>query len=431
MKKVLIIAAEYPPSATVGAKRPAKLAARIAEHGWSPCVLTMAEEDYELTDPGSVSDELRAVPTVRRPSRSVWLSSEDWQRRPRGLPRLMGMASRAFAKFTQRFLPIDKYYPWAWSSLRSAVRLVEREGIDLIWATVRPLSAAELALRVSKRTGVPYVVDFRDVPTKGIGKDDVSRRKHRRLFADERRLACGASGITIAAPSYRDLLRDAHGDVIGAPFHVATNWYEQEAMEACPPEPFERPVILLVGTLYAGGTPQMKGFLEALKMVADDEAHRENPPQFIHLSQHGVASELDDIARAVGVADLVRLSDRLPESRFRSYCRGSAVLLVQVRRVLNEAGIIPAKVYEYFAACRPILVIGPEGCEAGRMVVKTRRGLAVTEDAPLAIANALRALLDPQAVAEQFDLSIDAVRAYEAGSVIAGMCQFFDEIVQP
>ncbi|HDZ21315.1 MAG TPA: hypothetical protein ENH80_10625 [Phycisphaerae bacterium] len=88
MKNVLIIAAEYPPSATVGAKRPAKLAARIAEHGWSPCVLTMAEGDYELTDTSSVTDAIRAVPTARVPCGSIWIRSQRWRQSSPGLPRL-------------------------------------------------------------------------------------------------------------------------------------------------------------------------------------------------------------------------------------------------------------------------------------------------------------------------------------------------------
>ncbi len=56
-----------------------------------------------------------------------------------------------------------------------------------------------------------------------------------------------------------------------------------------------------------------------------------------------------------------------------------------------QAEAIPAKLFYYFKTNKPILVIGPDGCE--KMIGRIKRGLA---DAG-AIADAVKLLLEKQA----------------------------------
>ena len=53
--------------------------------------------------------------------------------------------------------------------------------------------------------------------------------------------------------------------------------------------------------------------------------------------------------------------------------QASILLLLEIDS-METRGIIPGKVFEYFAAKRPILAIGPKNWEAGNMVRDTQSG---------------------------------------------------------
>ena len=429
-RRVLIIAPEYPPSATVGAKRPAKLAARCAEFGWEPVVVTMAQRDYEITDPTSVTDAIAAVPTHRVPCGSVWIRSERWRQARPGLPRLWAGAKRWFALKTQRFLPTDKYWPWPKRAAKLAARLVAEQNIDLIWATSPPLSGPDLAWRVSKRTGVPFVVDYRDVVSEPA---DVNVPRHVRKFLDRQgRILADAAGITTVAPYQIDALKCSHCHLTDTPARLVTNWFEAADAEpdAHSPVAFDQPTVFHAGKLY-GGARRLDGLFEGMGVLRDTSPDLARRPRFLHLDPEGVNPHLKAIVDQQGLADVVDLQPAVSEAEFRRHCRGAAVLLLVVghtQGAFEHARTIPGKLYEYFAACRPILVIGPPDCEAGTMVTDVNRGLAVSDADPHAIADALTTLMAADADG-RLDLSVQAVHRYEAAGVIGQMCSFFDDIV--
>ncbi len=429
-RRILIIAPEFPPSATVGAKRPSKLAARCGEFGWQPAVVTMAEGDYEITDPSSVTDAIAAVPTHRVPCGSVWIHSERWRQAKPGLPRLWAGAKRWFALKTQRFLPTDKYWPWPKRAAKLAAKLVRRQDIDLIWATSPPLSGPDLAWRIFKRTGVPFVVDYRDVVSQPADGDVP---KHVRKFLNRQELILAdAAGITTVAPYQIDALKRSHPQVAQTPARLVTNWFEAADAEpgAYPPIEFDWPTVFHAGKLY-GGTRRLDGLFEGMGLLRDAMGDPGRRPRFLHLDPEGVNPGLKAIVDEKGLADVVDLQPAASETEFRRHCRGAAVLLLVVghtQGAFEHARTIPGKLYEYFAACRPILVIGPDDCEAGKMVTDAHRGLAVADDDPQAIAGALTTLMADDA-GDRFDLSVEAVSRYEAAGVISQMCSFFDEIV--
>lgn len=430
-RRILIVAAEYPPSATVGGKRPAKLAARCADFGWHPFVLTLSDGDFEIIDESTLTDALKAVPTCRVSSGSIWLLSQKWNQAPAGIRRLWAGAKRWFALKTQRFLTPDKYYPWNRRGVRDGVRLVRENGIDMIWATSPPLSAADLAWRISKKTGVPFVADFRDVLSPPVGED--WPKPLRRAGRRQGEILADAAGVTTVAPYQIDALRRTHPALGDTPAKLVTNWFEAADAEdgAYEPMAYDRPTILHAGKLY-GGSRRLEGFCDAMAILAGRFVGAETKPRFLHLDPEGVNVRLQQTVEQKRLAAVVDVEPAVPEDEFRRHCRGADVLLLVVGHsegAMEHSRTIPGKLYEYFAARRPILVIGPADCEAGRMVAEAHRGLAVPDDDPAAIADAMEQLLDPQVLAERFNMSVQAVRRYEAGGVVAALCGFFDELI--
>jgi glycosyltransferase involved in cell wall biosynthesis len=80
------------------------------------------------------------------------------------------------------------------------------------------------------------------------------------------------------------------------------------------------------------------------------------------------------------------------EEAIRAMCSADALLLKSLTG-RNGDSVIPAKLFEYLAAGRPILAVGPRGCECERIVRACSAGLTVDFD-ETAIADALERLFD-------------------------------------
>jgi glycosyltransferase involved in cell wall biosynthesis len=427
---LLIISAYFAPGAQIGGQRATKLACSIGDLGWRPYVLTISEACSELTDPSFDMSRLESVPVVRVPCSSPWNHSRWWYRLPPGPRRTALRLLRVPFKITEPLLLTtgDVFYPWSLRATSKGVSLARDNAIDLIWATVPQWSAAHLAYRIWRRTGVPYVVDFRDVRhlPERLGARWVAHRAMKR----ERAAVENAAGITTVAPGQFEALCRLHPAAIRRPHCLVYNWFEKPKGEPSASHKFDRRTILHGGSLY-GGERRMDGFLGGLARLKSDAAFGKTGLQFL---QYGLAADLlPQQARRYGVSDIVTVHPMVPSELFRAYCRASDVLLLVVGRSqghVEHAGAVPGKVYEYFAARRPILVVGPPGCVAGRMVERIRRGLAAPDDQPDQIAEALRRLLDPSQVRSDIDLSDDAIKDYQGSTVVPRLAAFLGSLVK-
>jgi glycosyltransferase involved in cell wall biosynthesis len=80
------------------------------------------------------------------------------------------------------------------------------------------------------------------------------------------------------------------------------------------------------------------------------------------------------------------------EEAIRAMCSADALLLKALTG-RNGDSVIPAKLFEYLASGRPILAVGPRGCECERIVRSCSAGLTAEFD-ETAIADALERLFD-------------------------------------
>ena len=111
--------------------------------------------------------------------------------------------------------------------------------------------------------------------------------------------------------------------------------------------------------------------------------------------------------------------------------RNHDILLVSVGRdsgAQQHAGAIPGKVFDYLSCHRPILVTGPPECEVGKLVTRLGRGIAVPDDAPDRIAEAISRLLDHRGESGPLRLEQEAVAEVESRSVVKQLADFFERV---
>lgn len=424
--RLLVVSPDFAPSALIGAKRPTKLVIRMRDYGWEPYVLTVLQQCCHHLDPSAPMAEVSQASVVRLPCYSMWQHSSGWRQARPGFGSLTAKVYRLISKITWPFLPIDIWYPWSLIATSCGVDLVRREKIGLMWASAPSLSGVHLAHRIWRRTGIPYIVDFRDVRRVPDGaKLPLQFKRAMRL---EKKIVENAAGITYTAPAQIDDLHTLYSGSRNIPSELIHNWFERK--EHAPEEPFDKPTILYGGSLY-GRTRNLEGFFEALVRLAREQEEPNKGLQFLHF---GIEAEKDYFVQKVNEYSLdgvVRLRELLPSRQFESHCRNADILLLVVGRnegLVEHVKAIPGKIYDYFAVNRPILLIGPEDCEAGKLVKKLKRGIVVADNKPEEIARAIRLLLDREKVRSTLDLSDAAVQDFEVDAVLGKLGTFFGEV---
>ncbi len=169
--KVLVIAYYYPPAESTGTVRTEKFVKYLAEFGWNPLVLTVkADQD---TGNSNLSDE-RIIRTgaflpanifrrlIRRKSSSDYMENETGKvayEKGSIISKPLGRIKELFSTFC--FIP-DEYVGWLVPAVAKGIRLVEKENINVIFATAPPNTDLLIGKWISILTGIPLVCDFRD-----------------------------------------------------------------------------------------------------------------------------------------------------------------------------------------------------------------------------------------------------------------------------
>ncbi len=134
-KKVLLVTYHFPPSAASGTFRLLGFARHLPTFGWRPLVVAPPSLPWEPTDP-RLSEQIPGAAIVE----SVPY--------PAGAPRLL-------RKFAQNAI----WLPAAWSACK---RLITEDQPDVILTSGPPHCVHMLGRQLKRATGLPWVADFRD-----------------------------------------------------------------------------------------------------------------------------------------------------------------------------------------------------------------------------------------------------------------------------
>jgi glycosyltransferase involved in cell wall biosynthesis len=166
-RRVLFVAYLFPPVGGAGVQRTTKFVKYLPAAGWRPSVLTVTEPSVPLLDhtlcPDVPPDTLVRRAASFEPSYrwkdAVSAARKDGARRA-GLPRRV---ARSLAHHLGKLaLQPDPQILWFPRALREGLRLLREVPHEAIFATAPPFSSLLLGAALSRRSGLPLVVDYRD-----------------------------------------------------------------------------------------------------------------------------------------------------------------------------------------------------------------------------------------------------------------------------
>jgi hypothetical protein len=255
----------------------------------------------------------------------------------------------------------DAQAGWLPYALRAGRRLLGSWRPDVIYASAPPFTGLLVASRLAGLYGIPWVAELRD---RWVDDSFVQRPGWRRRLDGwlERRVVGSARALVTVSDEWAELFRCK----LGVPTLTVLNGFDPADFPAvpAPPAPDGPLTIIHAGTIYPGHRDPSPLFRAARSLDVGRDC--------LNMLFLGASAEqIMPLAQRAGVADLVQTRPRIPyRDSIAALCRADVLLLLQWDSP-TELGNIPAKLFEYLAARRPILGLGPTDGIPAR-IIRTR-----------------------------------------------------------
>jgi hypothetical protein len=355
-----------------------KFAKYLRDFGWEPVIYCPANPEYPETDPSLFKDIPEGMEILTYP---VW---EPY----RAYKKLLGQKkdekiNAAFLSEKKKnrlleglsiwirgnlFIPDARKF-WIRPSVNYLKNYIEKKRPDVIISTGPPHSTHLIALRLAGSFSVPWLADFRDPWTnidfyKDLKLTSWADKKHRRLELDVLRLA---TAVTVISRSMAGDFKKLHD----RPYSVITNGFDTADTERPMPERDQSFSIAHIGTLAASRNPLT--LWEALHQLLIEQPLLANDLEIKLVGR--VDYTVTESIETFGLSRFVNKIEYLPHDKVVQCQQQSQVLLLVINNTPNSGMILTGKFFEYLAAKRPILCLGPPGGDAARILSETRSGL--------------------------------------------------------
>jgi glycosyltransferase involved in cell wall biosynthesis len=374
--KVLLVTLHFPPGGGGGVQRPLKFATHlpalgIETHVLAPDVPGAVPEDAELELPTQAwIHRVRYVgPRSGRPSERLL--------EKQGLRRVGTQA----ALLGRRLLVPDENAPWSTLATPVAIRLVRREGIDVVLTTSPPPSLNLLGAAVKRTTGAAWVADLRDPltshPHRRGYESQLARLKESTVGGVARLVASQANAVVAASDAIAEEMRalEPKGKVV-----TIANGCDFDDFAGLEYHPSDRLRITHAGNFQGKRDP--KPFLRALAQSGLEDV-------VVRFAGDFRAADRE-YAEELGLGDRTELLGYVSRRRSLELQRDSDVLLLLIPESGGRGrGVVTGKIYEYLAAERPILAAVPPDGAAAQLVRDTGAGIVAASDDVDALREAL------------------------------------------
>jgi hypothetical protein len=288
---------------------------------------------------------------------------------------------------------------------------------DVIYASAPPYTVLLAARAVATRTGIPWVAGFRDLWADYPHDGTLARALDRAL---ESRVLRTAAGAVVTSDEAAAVVRARH-DLSTA---TVMNGYDPDDVRdpTLASSPKELRIVYTGVLMHDQRDPSP--LFHAMRELRDT-GHRAVAEFFGRDSAMASGA-----AERAGIGDLVSGEGPIPYVESVQAQRDADVLLLIQSSDPAERHTCPAKLFEYAAARRPVLCIGPNDGVVGRLVREFDLGVVLQD--PEQIARELRRLLDVKARGGRIpDLSPEPPPELSRIRQVEKLAVFLTDVVRP
>lgn len=383
MKKVLIITYYWPPSGGAGVQRWLKFSKYLREFGWEPVVFTVANGEFPEQDNSLLKDIPKNLEVIKVPIKEPYVIYKLLTGRKKNEKIHAGFLTEKKKKsFLQDFavwvrgnffIP-DARMLWIKPSVKALQQWLNTNAVDAIASTGPPHTCHLIAMQLKDKTGLPWLADFRDPWTnidfyKDLKLTRWADKKHHRL---EKAVVTTADAVVTIGKT----MQEEFATQFNRKIECITNGYDDDDTSIMPDTLDTKFSLAHIGTMVRTRNPQglWQALYELLNEIPDLKNHLE-----IKLAGK-VDAAVGESLNHYSLTNYVNRIEYLNHDEVLKVQQQSQVLLLVVNNTPNAKGVVTGKLFEYLAAKRPILCIGPTDGDAAKIIVETQSGHCAAYD---------------------------------------------------
>ena len=367
MKKILIITHFFPPRPSIGSVRPGGLAKYLPRFGWEPIIITTtlpgpSEFKYQIIQTDYHKDFSYVIKKFLKLNPEFRL---DQQSKPILIP---GKKDSLLPKIMEFIFGIinypDELKGWTPFALKAGKKILAQEKIDMILSTSHPVTAHLIARKLKTISRVPWVADLRDLWTQNPYYQYWVIRKHFEKRLEITTLSQADALVTVSEPLAEEL-QFLHKNQYILPIITG---FDPDIINSAPLT--KNFTITYTGRFYDGKRDPSLLFM-ALRELID---RKELNPQLIKVRFWGSVNHwLNQEIKRFKLDGVTYQSGMILHKDVLIKQRESQILLLLNWNNPQEKGTYTGKIFEYLAARRPILAIGPQGV-VSKLLNETKAG---------------------------------------------------------
>jgi glycosyltransferase involved in cell wall biosynthesis len=374
MKRALIITYYWPPAGGPGVQRWLQFVKYLGDFGITPVVYVPENPHYPMIDTSFLSEVPSDIEIIKHPIREPYalaglLSKKKTKQISSGIitNKQISFLERLMLYIRGNFFIPDARVGWVKPSIKFLSHYIAKNSVDVVITSGPPHSLHLIGMELKKELGLKWIADFRDPWTsihyfKSLRLSSSSLKKHKAL---ESKVLNESDSVVVTSPTTKTEFEK----LCTTPIEVITNGYV--VSEGVIPVLDKDFTIAHVGSLLSERNPQV-----LWKIFSEIASENIDFKKDLKIKLAGVVSatvieSISDFGLEDN-CDLMGYVDHFEALQIQY--NAQLLLLLEIDREETRS-IIPGKLFEYLAARRPILGIGPLGSDIQTIINETKSGM--------------------------------------------------------
>lgn len=383
MKRVLIITYYWPPTGGSGVQRWVKFAKYLPSEGWEPVIYTPENPEQLAVDHSLEAEIPEGTEVIKTRITEPYELYKKFLRRSGHSKEAVEVnpvnaQNKSFAQKAAMWVRGNLFRPdprclWINPSVRYLKKYLEDHPVDLIVSTGPPQSMHLIGRKLAQQTGLPWIADFRDPWTKifyfkHLSMTKATERWHQKM---EKAVLDDADAVVAVSP----LVQQEFQAMTRTPVELITNGYD----ECDFPEGRDKDAaggegrdftITHTGLFAADGNPTVLWDVLSEKSRKDEDFRKALKIKLIGKTDAQVLESIEEAGLKENLEDLGYQKHSVAVQAQRK----ASVLILPLRKEPEYKAVLPGKLFEYLASCRPVMGIGQPDGAMSMILDKTNTG---------------------------------------------------------
>lgn len=414
MKKVIILSYFFPPSNAVGVHRVLRFGKALKEMGYHPIIITSKNIPQGRKDENLIELAQQHFSDVHYIDHPLdrWIANSIYNNQ-------YGLWSKAVRFFAERFLLPEKNTFWGKAAFNLCEKLIKTDKtISFVWASMSPFTSGVVASQLTKKTGIPSIVDYRDPWTLNHyhKKDKYKGYFNRR---SEKEMLKNATVVTVNNEPAKALFLE-HYDIADK-IHVLNNGID-ESLQFIENIKDNQPNkdsyhFYHVGSFYQDRQPFT--LLEAVKILEEENEDFSVAFHFVGCSH---PKPIQNYVEQLHLKSKVHYKGFVAYKEAMHHIQQADILLLINGTDPRNDIFIPAKLFDYLATRKQILFLG--GGQARDILTELNAGISTNHE----VDNIVESLKKIIRRSREEQYNEVALSRYQAQSLVKKMLNYASAI---